>query len=251
MGKQMKTIFAALAVSVSMANCYAAQTQREKMEAYDFIVSRAKTLCEVVRQNSSADGWSASLKVQGELSGLVKQVAKLGGEGAIGIENRKTEGALQKDLATLLTPEVTANEGTCRERFFDRLEKQLLEPPVSQRPSALDLAKQYEAQVEAQVERLMGHVRHTDKAEQQPCVVFRQKWSTIGIGRAIRNGMISSPVAPYQPAWPTRPSIVGIGAEAGEVQLSQRIIEAAASKRKLSESFASEGQDLGCLTGYR
>lgn len=144
------------------------QISAAQKEALNEIRDFARSLCTSVGASGRASEWRASAEGRAQVTGVVKRFADLGFKGATEISDKKWEGVLQADLASVLT-----GDAQCRLKVFEKLEAKLL----SSATSPPDGPKSTACNVLAQDQVCMGMSRGSFKANPQRSAA---EWETEG-----------------------------------------------------------------------
>lgn len=108
-----------------------AQITQEQRAALQEIREFAKDLCNSVGVTGRASEWRVSAEGRAQVANVVKRFADLGFKGATEISDKKWEGVLQSDLASVLTI-----DSNCRLRVFEKLEAKLLSSAGAKRDAS-------------------------------------------------------------------------------------------------------------------
>ncbi|WP_194460322.1 hypothetical protein [Bradyrhizobium sp. CCBAU 53421] len=112
------SIFAIFSASEASAQSQAIDAQAK---ALDLITNAADRICSIVNQAGSSESLNVKGEVKAQLSGLIRQLAELGINGAADFNSDQYVGVIRTDLATAIK-----DNAQCKFNVFDKLQAKMI-----------------------------------------------------------------------------------------------------------------------------
>jgi hypothetical protein len=198
-----KLVSLALVLLIGSAHAQISPQQKEALkEIRDF----ARELCTSVGAVGKTSEWKASAEAKAQVAGVVKKVADLGFKAAAEIGEKKFEGVLQSDLASVLS-----RDSDCRYKVFEKLEAKLLSsasestPELPGKPTGrlqIPFAERYSiGMAKSEIDNAGGSVKFQLSSDKPPVEYFVIQSSYAGfpveVALFLANGRIAKARATF------------------------------------------------------